>query len=255
MRIRLLVYALAISPGLVLLSSACNPTSPRVELKVASAGSLAEVFQTLAERFEEENAVHVIPSFAATGQLTQQIRNGAPYDIFAAADSSHVDALIGEGYLDADTRTVYAQGELVIIRPVGSTLNIDSLSRLASNDLDRIAIANPDHAPYGIAAKEALRAAGIWPEVESKIIYGETVKQAAVIVATGNADAGIIARSVVDPEVQVVFEIPPERHSSILHVAARVSSTANKEVALAFLEFMLSTDGQAILQSFGFSHP
>ena len=255
MRNRFILRALAVLLGSALLISACNSAEPQIELKVAAASSLAEVFQTLAERFGEEHAIHVTPVFAATGQLGQQIRNGAPYDIFAAADPYHIDALIDEGYLDAESRVVYAGGELVVVRPLGSTLSIESLSELGSDEVDRIAIANPEHAPYGIAAREALTTNGIWAEVESKIIYAETVKQAAVIVATGNADSGIIARSVVDPEIEVVFEIPPEHHSPILHVAASVSNTSNKEAALSFLEFMQTPAGQAILLSFGFSLP
>lgn len=255
MRIRFVHCALVALLGLALLLSACRSDSPQVELKVAAASSLAEVFETLAQQFGEEYAVRVIPTFASTGQLAQQIRNGAPYDIFAAADPYPIDALINEGLLDAESRAVYAQGELVVISPLGSTLNLSSLSDIASADLERIAIANPNHAPYGIAAREALTSSGIWAEVESKIIYAETVKQAAVIVATGNADAGIIASSVVDPEVEVIFEIPPALHSPILHVAASSSNTVDEELALAFLAFLQSPAGQAVLLSSGFSLP
>jgi molybdate transport system substrate-binding protein len=245
---------LCISGGILLLPS-CTTTPQKPELKVAAAGSLTEVFQVLAQQFELQSGIRVIASFAATGQLAQQIRNGAPYDVFAAADAVHIDNLIGSGFLDTESRMVYAQGELVLIRPAQSALEIGSLPDLLHADIERIAIANPEHAPYGIAAREALQSAGLWHKLESKVIYGETVKQAAVIVATGNADTAIIARSVLDPSIEWVAAIPPRLHAPILHVAARVSASSNQEAANAFLKFLLSAEGQATLQEYGFAPP
>ncbi|TFH35701.1 MAG: molybdate ABC transporter substrate-binding protein [Anaerolineales bacterium] len=237
----------------ILFFSGCGPARSQAELNVGVASSLTEAFLALAQRFEDGNAVHIVLSSASTGQLAQQIRNGAPYDLFAAADSFHIDRLIQEGYLDARSRTTFAEGELVVIRPVGSTLRLESLSDLIQEDLDRIAIANPEHAPYGMAAKETLISINLWSKLEPKIIYGETVKQAAVIVATGNAAAGIVARSVVDPSVEVLLEVPGDLHAPILHVAAISSNTPNKQAALRFLNFMQSSEGQQILEAFGLS--
>lgn len=241
--------------GLLFLLVGCaNPKAP-IELKIAAAGSLTEAFQVLAQQFENTQDIPVVLSFAATGQLAQQIRNGAPYDVFAAADTLHIDALIEEGFLDPSTRTIYAQGELILIQPAGSISSIGNLPDLLNNDVKRIAIANPKHAPYGIAAKEALSQAGIWPEVQSKIIYGETVKQAAVIVATGNADVGFVARSVLDSSMDVILEIPTDLYHPILHVAAVSTNAKDQESASMFLEFLGSKEGRALLVHYGFSIP
>jgi molybdate transport system substrate-binding protein len=233
----------------------CSPPHNGVELKVAAAGSLTEVFQELAQSFEAEHGIRVIPSFAATGQLAQQMRNGAPYDLFAAADALHIDALIESGLLVSQSRMAYALGELIIVRPEGTTLELDSLADLTQSEIERIAIANPAHAPYGIAARDALISAGVWHEVEHKIIYGETVKQAAVIVATGNADVGIVAHSVLDPSLELVNAIPSDLHHPVLHIAAMTAYTPNKDAAQQFLEFLRSPEGQSILNTHGFSTP
>ena len=224
-------------------------------MHIAAATSLNEVIQELALGFKQESGISIIPSFAATGQLSQQILNGAPYDVFAAADALHIDALIEKGYLDGESRTAYAQGELILVIQHDSTLAIRGLHDLARGEFERLAIANPTHAPYGIAAQEALTSAGVWENVEPKIIYAETVKQAAVIVSSGNADAGIIARSVLDPSLTLVEVIPLELHEPILHVAAISTSSARKHEAQLFLSYILSPRGQSILHEHGFSSP
>ncbi len=241
--------------SLLLLLVGCTTSTVPLELKIAAAGSLTEVFQVLTPQFENLHGVHVVLSFAASGQLEQQIRNGAPFDLFAAADPIHIDALIDDGFVDPSTRTIYAQGELILVKPSGSIASINELTDLLNADLKRIAIANPEHAPYGIAAKQALAQAGIWQEVKSKIIYGETVKQAAVIVATGNADLGFVARSVLNSSMDIILEVPTELYDPILHVAAVTMDTEQRALALLFLEFLGSPEGQETLEQFGFSIP
>jgi molybdate transport system substrate-binding protein len=239
----------------VLLVLSCSSSAYEAELNVAAAASLHEVFQELARSFKQESGISIIPSFAATGQLAQQIRNGAPYDVFTAADSAHIDALIDENLLEHQSRTTYALGELVLVRQNGSTIELGTLQDLLQSGIDRIAIANPEHAPYGIAAREALSSADLWETVESKIIYAETVKQAAVIVSTGNADVGIIASSVLDPTLEMVASIPPELYEPILHVAAMSMTTERTNDSLLFLSFLLSPQGQSILKAHGLSSP
>jgi molybdate transport system substrate-binding protein len=238
-----------------LLILSCAPSAYETELNVAAATSLHEVFQELARSFKQESGVRITPSFAATGQLAQQIRNGAPYDVFAGADSVHIDTLIDGNFLDIQSRTIYARGELILVRQNGSAIEVGTLRDLGRLNVDRIAIANPAHAPYGIAARETLSSVGLWKIIEPKIIYAETVKQAAVIVATGNADVGIIARSVLDPSLEMVELIPPELHEPILHVAAISMTTDSIDDSQLFLSFLLSPQGQSILNAHGFSSP
>lgn len=241
--------------GFVFGAWSCSPPTSDAVLHVAAATSLTGVFQDLSIAFEEQSGITVTPSFAATGHLAQQIANGAPYDVFAAADASHIDTLIARGYLNAQSRTTYALGDLVLVQAYDSSYELNKLEQLADTQIDRIAIANPAHAPYGIAAAEALSTAKLWEAVENKLIYGETVKQAAVITATGNADAAIVARSVLDPSLKVVVQIPPDLYSPILHVAAVLTSTTNETLSQSFIAFMISPEGQTILESHGLATP
>jgi molybdate transport system substrate-binding protein len=249
------IRSFLITSSAVLLVLSCSSSTHESELNVAAAASLNEVFQELSRSFKQESGISIVPSFAATGLLAQQIRNGAPYDVFAGADTVHIDALIDDNHLEGQSRTVYALGELVLVRQTGSAIEVGTLQDLVQPEVERIAIANPAHAPYGIAAREALFAAGLWETAEPKIVYAETVKQAAVIVATGNADVGIIARSVLDPSLEVVELIPPELHEPILHVAAMSTKTGRKGDSQLFLSFLLSPQGQSILHAHGFSSP
>jgi molybdate transport system substrate-binding protein len=233
----------------------CKPSEREHELNVAAAASLSQVFQALAQDYERQTGTRVIPSFSATGQLAQQIRNGAPFDVFAAADSQHIDDLIADGYLVGQTRVTYALGRLILVKPAGSTPELETIGDLTHPQIRRIAIGNPNHAPYGIAAKEALMAIGLWEVVEPKIIYGETVKQAAIMVETGNADAGLIALSVLDPRIEVVEHIPDDFHHPIQHVAAVATAARDGSLARSFLDYLHSAEAEAILAESGFVIP
>ncbi len=252
MRIRSLLVL--VSVGWLL--CACTQLSDQTqEINIAAAASLTRVFQSLAQDFEQDTGIRIIPSFAATGQLAQQIRNGAPYDLFAAADSSHIDALIKDGFIDGQTRMTYALGELILVQAVDASTTIASMEDLMRADIRRVAIANPRHAPYGIAARQALSSSGLWSSVEHKVIYGETVQQAAVIVATGNADAGIIARSVLDPSLVAIQVVTADLYDPIEHVAAVLSNSSEPDLAWRFLEYLASARAQEILNHSGFHTP
>ena len=237
------------------LSLSCSVEKPSKEIHVAAATSLTSVFQELASAFELETGISVIASFASTGQLAQQIRNGAPFDIFAAADAHHIDDLVDSGHLTIESRTNYALGALVLVQPREPTPALQSLTDLTWASVKRIAIANPEHAPYGIAAQQTLTSLGYWEELQPKIIFGETVRQAAVMVGTGNAEAGLIARSVMDESLTPVMDIDADLHQPIRHVAAMLTEADDKASAQAFLEFLASPQSRDIFQAYGLLMP
>ncbi len=221
-------------------------------LLVAAASSLTMPFELAGQAFQALSGTSVIISFGSTGQLAQQIRNGAPFDLFAAADARHIDQLIAEGLLLPETRTAFARGRLVLLVDARQAADVQSLQDLASLQGARIALANPAHAPYGLAARQALQEAGVWQSLQPNLVFAETVRQAAQMVASGNAAAGLVAApTVVEQEGLHAYPIPHTAYAPILHVAAVVVSSPHREQAGRFLEFLSSSEGQALLNRWG----
>src|SRR5882672_3289884 len=160
----------------LILVSACNRHSPvanNKELTVAAAADLAPAFEELGREFHATHQIKVIFSFGSTGLLAKQIENGAPMDLFAAANTDYIDQLDKEGLIISGTRANYARGRITLWTPKDSPLHIEKIGDLTNADVKRIAIANPDHAPYGMAAREALQKAGVWETIKPKVIYGD----------------------------------------------------------------------------------
>lgn len=222
-------------------------------LSIAAAASLNPVFKILGDRYEQASGDTITISFSSTGALAEQLRNGGPFDVFAAADAEHVDQLIEEGVLDAPTRTVFAYGQLVLLVSPDFNGEINASEQLLDARVRRIAIANPDYAPYGVAARQSLEHFGLWHQLQEKIIYAETVRQAAVFVQTGNADAGLVARSVVTPGEDVFLLLPQTSHAPIEHVAAVRSESPHASAARDFLAYLLTPDATSLLEQYGFS--
>ncbi|MFQ5924131.1 MAG: molybdate ABC transporter substrate-binding protein, partial [Anaerolineales bacterium] len=184
-------------PAATLVFAAACSTAPRPEpLTIAAAASLAPILDKLGEIYEDETGNAVIFSYGSTGNLAQQIRNGAPFDIFASADARRVDELIAEGLLDEDTRLAFARGVLVLVGAPELGLSLESVEDLADPIIRDVAIANPRHAPYGMAAAQTLLRTGVEVTVLPKLVYGESVRHAGLLVQTGNTDAGLIALSI-----------------------------------------------------------
>lgn len=239
----------------MLCACSAGPKEPSLSMSIAAAGSLTPAFDKIGEAFTEATGVRVTISYASTGHLAQQIRNGGPFDLYAAADARHVDALIEEGLLDGDTRTTYAFGRLVLVTHPGLGLDVRTLDDLRRIDLDHFAIANPDHAPYGLAAKNALKAAGLWEQLSDRVVHGETVRQAEQLVETGNAEAGLVAASTVQGEALKVVEIPSDLYRPIEHTLALHADTPQRAYALLFIEFLKSEEGRRLLESFQLDPP
>jgi molybdate transport system substrate-binding protein len=230
----------------------CKTTSQTNELHVAAAADLIPAFEELGRQFEASHKTKVVYSFGSTGLLTRQIENGAPMDVFAAASVDFINELEQKGLIVPDTKVVYARGRITLWTRNDSQLKVEKISDLASNDVKRIAIANPDHAPYGTAAREALQAAGIWDAVKEKLVYGDNIRQTLQFAETGNVDVAIVALSLSKESDGRWTLIPAELHKPINQALAVIKGTKDEQTARAFAGFIVGPEGQSILAKDGF---
>ncbi len=232
-------------------AAACSTTARAEPLTVAAAASLAPILDELGEIYEAETGEVVVFSYGSSGNLAQQIRNGAPFDLFASADALRVDELIAEGLMDGESRLAFAQGVLVLVGAPELRLSLEFVEDLANPIVRDVAIANPRHAPYGMAAAQALLRTGVEITVLPKLVYGESVRQAGLLVQTGNTDAGLIALSIAKSLDLHGSELPQDLYDPIQHVVAIHSHTPLPEEAARFLQFLSSPEAQALYQKSG----
>jgi len=225
------------------------------EIVVAAAANLTDAFEELGRRFTSKTGVRVTFSFGATADLARQIENGAPFDVYAAADVSHVDELARKGLLAEGARGLYARGRLVVWLPPGSSLQLERVEDLAGARVSKVALAKPDVAPYGRAAVEALRALNVWGQVEPKVVYAQSVAQAKQWAATGNADAAMLPRSLVKEGEGKLIEVDERLHAPIDQAMAVVRASKRQDAARRFVEFVMGEEGQSVLKSFGYEKP
>lgn len=235
-------------------------------LTVSAASDLTQAFGEIGREFEAETGNRVIFNFGSTGQLAQQIAQGAPVDLFAAASLSYLDELEREGLILPDTRQVYGRGRIVLWMRADSPLVIERITDLVRPEVRRVAIANPDHAPYGAAGRAALRSAGIWETVQPKLVLGENVRQALQYAETGNVDVAIVALSLSVPGAATSDPtgrlravpgrwtlIPEELHPPLDQGLAVIRGTKSEAAARAFAGLVNSPRGQLILRKYGFT--
>lgn len=226
-------------------------------IKAAAAADLTYAMSQLADRFQASTGTKVLLSFGSSGNLFSQIQNGAPFDLFFSADEDYPKQLADSGVIDRSTLRTYATGHLVLWVPNSSHLDPAILQMDLLNDpsVSRISIANPQHAPYGRAAMAALQHYDLKGKVANKLVYGENVSQAAQFVQSGNAQAGLIALSLAKSPAMAsagkYWELPAESYPQMRQVAGLVSASREKKSAQAFLDFVLSPEGAAVLRKFG----
>ncbi len=214
----------------------------------------------LSEQFEKQTGTKVNVTFGSSGNFFSQIQNGAPFDIFFSADIEYPRKLEAAGLTEPGTLYEYAVGRIVIWAPAGSKVDVTRLGwkSLLDASVEKIAIANPEHAPYGRAAVAALQASGIYEQVKAKLVFGENISQAAQFVQSGSAQAGIVALSLaVSPAMHdgKRWDIPREMHPALEQGAIVLKNAKNKSGAQAFLEFVKSPSSRAIFSKYGFAFP
>ena len=170
-------------------------TAEQKNIVVAAAADLGPPFEELAREYEKQTGTKVTLSFGSTGTLAKQIENGAPMDLFAAANIEFIDGLQQQGIIVPDTKALYARGRITLWTNADSKLKIDKLQDLTRAEVERVGIANPEHAPYGTAAREAMQRVGIWDQVKDKMIFAENVRMGLQYAETGNTEVSIVALS------------------------------------------------------------
>ena|SRR5215468_2217823 len=230
------------------------------EIKVAAAADLQFALQDIAARFEKESGKTVKLSFGSSGNFFAQLQNGAPFDIFFSANLDYPRKLDTAGLVEPGSYFEYATGKIVVWVPADSKLDINTGARSLLNPaVKKIAIANPQHAPYGQAAVAALKKEGVYDKISEKLVLGENVSQTASFVASGAADVGIVALSLaLGPNMKDkgrFKEVPADAYPPIEQACVILKSSQAKGASQEFLQFVRRSETQEILRAYGFGVP
>jgi molybdate transport system substrate-binding protein len=222
-------------------------------LRVAGASDLVVVMEEIVARFEATSSAEVDFIPGSSGKLAAQIRQGAPFDVFLSASEAFVDDAIASGACLRETRARYARGRVVMWRRDGSPPA--TLAGLADPAYRIIAIAQPDHAPYGAAARQALEKAGVWQAVEPRIVHGSNIADTMQLAVTGNADVALVALSLVTRSSGRYTTIPEELHRPIDQALVVCRNGRRQELGRRFAAFMRTPAIADLLTRSGFSPP
>lgn len=225
------------------------PAAMAADLHIAAASNFTRTATDLARLFDRHNDTRTRLSFSSTGKLYAQVRNGAPYDIFMAADTQRPDQLLQDQ--QASRGQVYAYGRLVLF----STRHEDCRRALQHNEYQWFAIANEKLAPFGAAARDWLQSRGYWAAVSARLVRGENVGQAVSYLVTGNADLGLIPLSYLE-RVSTTggchYRVPADEHAPIAQKAVLLNRAADNPVAIAFFSFMASQEARDLISAHGY---
>jgi len=227
---------------------------------VAAASDLQSALPPIVAQFEKETGQHVRLTFGSSGNFFTQIQNGAPFDVLLSADIDYPRRLERSGQAERGSLYEYATGRLVLWTRTDSGIDVRlGLSVLTDARVRRIAIANPEHAPYGRAAVAALRHEGLYERVQQKFVLGENISQAAQFAQSGSADVGLLALALALSETLkssgAYVEIPESWHQPIEQAAVVLASSRQKALARQFVDYLKKPDSVRILQSYGFAIP
>jgi molybdate transport system substrate-binding protein len=238
--------------GVLALTAAPQGTAARAaEVKVAVAANFTEPVKEIAPLFAKATGYELVLSFGATGQFYAQIGQGAPFEILLSADKATPAKAVAEGHAVPGTQFTYAIGKLVLYsKTVGL---VEGEGTLRSGKFEKIAIANPAVAPYGVAGDEALEALGVFETLSPKVVRGNTIAQTYQFVETGNAELGFVALS------QVIFVpsgsrwlVPAKLYSEIAQDAVLLKAGAGNDAARAFLAFLKGPQARAVIEKYGY---
>jgi molybdate transport system substrate-binding protein len=217
---------------------------PAAEILVAAAADVIRLEQPLREGFQKAAGGQIRFVFGSSGMLARQIENGAPYDVYLSANEKFVYDLAAQGKLDPKSVRVYALGRVALW---SKNRSIRQLSDLGS--VRQLSLPNPAHAPYGVAARQALEKEGAWKSLETRVVYAENVRQALQFAESGNVDAAITAWSLVFDRGGIL--IPAGLHAPIRQAAGVVASSSSRALASRFLDYLSSPAGRALLSRYG----
>jgi molybdate transport system substrate-binding protein len=231
------------------------------DLVVAAAADLSTALKEIGDGYQKKTGVELKFSFGASGALTAQIQNGAPFDLFFSADMDYPKQLIASGQADGTSLYQYAVGKLVLWAPADSPLDVEhkGMDVLLDPSVKKIAIANPQHAPYGRAAVAALKHYGTYDQVAERLVLGENVSQAAQFAESGNAQAGFVALAhALAPGMQgkgKYWEVPAEAYSPLAQGVVVLSRSQHKKEAAEFVEYIKTSGAGDVWRKYGFTLP
>lgn len=236
-------------------------TAQAGEITIAAASDLNFAFKEIVADFEKKTGHTVKLSLGSSGNFFAQLSNGAPFDLFFSADIGYPKKLMEAGLAEPGTLSLYAVGRIVVWAPKGSPIDVGAqgMKALQHPSVQKIAIANPKHAPYGRAAVTAMEHFKVHDAVKGKLVLGENISQAAQFIQTGGADIGIIALSLaVAPamkEAGSYWEVPLEAYPKLEQGAVMLKTAGDPRAARAFLDYIKSPEGSAALKQHGFFVP
>ena len=244
---------LSVLVAVILISEFC----PAQAITVAAAADLQSAMQDVAAQFQKEKGKEVKVIYGSSGNFFQQLQNGAPFDMFFSANLDYPKKLQAAGFTEPGSYYEYAKGKIVLWLPKYSTLDLTSgLQLLLSPSVKKIAVANPQHAPYGQAAVAAMQKEGVYDKVKDKFVLGENISQTASFVTSGAADVGIVALSLaLSPNMKDkgrYVEVSADDYPPIEQACVILNSSKNKETAEQFLAFIKTTVVADTLKRYGF---
>jgi len=244
-------------PVLAALTLALAVPAQAAEVKVAVAANFSAAIRALQPKFEAASGHTMRISTGSTGKLYAQIRNGAPFGVFLAADSRRPRKLDAGGYVAEDGRFTYAQGRIALWSPAPD--RVKGPATLARTDFRHLAIANPKTAPYGLAARQTLQALGHWQALRGRIVRGENIGQTHQFVASGNADLGFVALSQISgpnrPEAGSRWLVPQRHYAPIRQQAVLLADAADNPAARALVTYLRGPEAAAVIRAFGYTVP
>ena len=227
------------------------------EVTVSAAASLTNAFKEIAENFEAAHPEHqVLLNFAGSGALLQQIAKGAPVDVFASADQVTMDKAQEQGLLADGSRKDFVQNTVVVITPANSQLELNELTDLQQDALQRLAVSNPESVPVGRYSKQALVTHNLWDALTDKIINTQNVRQSLDYVVRDEVDAGFVYATdaaVMADKVKVQFTVPLE--TVVSYPIAVTKEGSRNELSQQFIDYTFNDESQAVLSKYGFSQP
>jgi molybdate transport system substrate-binding protein len=233
----------------------CGRGARSRKVRVAAASDLARALTELGAEFERRTGIHPELSFGSSGQLAKQIEQGAPFFLFASANKACVDDVIAKGRCDATSARDYARGRIVVWTATGKPAPA-KLEDLAQPQFRRIAIANPEHAPYGVAAKQALEHAGVWSQIADRVVLAENVQATMLYAKNGDADAAVVARSLaVGTDGGAVLRIDPALHAPLDQQLVVCGTGEEADAAHQLAAYIDSREGREVMARYGFQLP
>lgn len=257
-----LARLLCVVLGAVLFSckTAESPSSNRSqqtagEIVVSAAISLKDAFREIGDLYTARTGTKINFNFGSSGVLQKQIEGAAPIDVFASAGAKQMDELAAKGLIENDTRRDFVHNALMLITPKDSTLGLSSFDDLAHPRVQRLAVGNPKTVPAGQYTEQLLSGMKLLPQIQSRLVFAEDVRQVLEYVLRGEVDAGIVYISdatFAGDRVKVAARAPENTHAPITYPIAMIKNSRHREAALAFIEQVLSDPGQSMLRKHGF---